>query len=182
MASPLLVKPIAFYRFANLGRTVRMLCHITVASIQHANAWICFCPLARSAVSNSLWRPQCAQQVLSAGQVYHMPYGLLSTGYLLSPLNYRPGKIKQVKTECTEQPGEYAPVTQKLFLITWNDWEWWSKPRIVHLTPKRLWRWKVWEWGLFVPLLREETMQEIPAKATDETVPLKCLAFGSHCV
>lgn len=58
VASPLLVKSIVFYRFANLERTDRLLCQIHtqprhVASVQHANAWKCFCPLARSAVSTA---------------------------------------------------------------------------------------------------------------------------------
>lgn len=65
VASPLLVKSIAFYGFANLESTDRLLCQICsqlrhVASVQHANAGKCFCPLARRAISSSLTPTVCS--------------------------------------------------------------------------------------------------------------------------
>lgn len=81
VAPPLLVKSIAFYRFANLESIDMVLCQIRsqprhVASVQHANAWKCFCPLARSAVSSSL-----TPTVRSAGAKHGagVPYAIWST-------------------------------------------------------------------------------------------------------
>lgn len=81
VTSPLLAKSIAFYRFANLESTDRLLCQIRsqprhVASVQHANAWKCFCPLARSAASSSL-----TPTARSAGAKHGagVPYAIWST-------------------------------------------------------------------------------------------------------